>query len=351
MPYQDELLEGTVVSVWAGNLESEDAVIEYLGQPFEHDFGFLLDDDDLPEIAGSALETRSRRASTVPLQKLEMRALFEALTSSQDWVEEAVEVCRERGIDGAKIVLAFPHLRYRPDLCRNPQAPFQFIGTFPWPSGRRDWQERLKAQVIGPPFPVLRRRPFGDGDLFACEGRVHLETWKGFATREELADEFMWFRFSARPEGDLRLDVSPLDIHQNNFKPTHAQARAFQHLVENQKDIRKAVLQGIYSVYDDWRENYYGETISSDGGKTYQSGWNLPDLFPPENMPKLSNPEDLLRLISPSTVHVLGKEIEGFTRIGFGFDCKWDPEHDLGVLTHKGRVVEVGQADTAFTDT
>lgn len=352
MPYQDELLEGEVVSIWVGNLESEDAVVEYLGQPFERDFGFLLDDDELPEIAGSLTERRpSRRASTAPLQKLELRELFEALSISQDWVDEAEQSCRERGIHVAKLVIAFPHLRYRPDLCRNPQAPVQFIGSFPWPSGQGDWQERLKAQVISPPFPTLRRRVFGDGDLFAWEGRVHLETWKGFAAREELTDEFMSFRFSAPPEGDLGLRLSPLDIHQSSFKPTHAQARAFQHLLDHQQSIREAVLQGIFSGYDNWRESYYGENISSDGGKTYQTGWELPDLFPPENMPKLSNPGDLVRLISPSTVHVLAKETEGFTRIGFGFDCKWDEEHDLGVLTHKGRVVEVGQADTAFTDT
>ena len=141
-----------------------------------------------------------------------------------------------------------------------------------------------------------------------------------------------------------------MDIHQRSFSPSHAQARAFQHLLDNQAAIRETVLQGICAVYDQWREDYYGQRISSDGGKTYQSGWERPDLFPPEHMPKLSGPGDLVRLILPSTVHVLAKEIEGFARIGIGFDCKWDPEHDLGVLTHKGRVVDLGQADTAFTD-
>src|SRR5262245_57555369 len=64
MPYQDELLEGEVVSIWVGNLESQNAVIEYLGQPIERDSGFLLDNDDPPEIAGSlstAPKMKSRR--------------------------------------------------------------------------------------------------------------------------------------------------------------------------------------------------------------------------------------------------------------------------------------------------
>jgi len=73
-------------------------------------------------------------------------------------------------------------------------------------------------------------------------------------------------------------------------------------------------------------------------------------MFPPENMPEIKNPNDLLSLISPGTVYVLAKDIDGFVRIGFGFGCKWDEEHGLGVLTHKGNVLEVGESDTAFTD-
>ena len=43
-------------------------------------------------------------------------------------------------------------------------------------------------------------------------------------------------------------------------------------------------------------------------------------------------------------------EKEGFTAIGFGFHCKWDEEHGLGVLTHKGKVMEVGAAETGFSE-
>jgi len=35
MPYQDELLEGEVVSIWAGDLDTTDDLTEYFGQPFE----------------------------------------------------------------------------------------------------------------------------------------------------------------------------------------------------------------------------------------------------------------------------------------------------------------------------
>src|SRR5258708_5816941 len=93
--------------------------------------------------------------------------------------------------------------------------------------------------------------------------------------------------------------------------------------------IRDAVLRGIFAVYPDWRENYCGGSISSDGGRTYQSAWNLPDMFPPENMPEIKHPNELMRLIRPGTVHVLASEIDGFVRVGFEFGCKWDEEHGL----------------------
>jgi hypothetical protein len=40
----------------------------------------------------------------------------------------------------------------------------------------------------------------------------------------------------------------------------------------------------------------------------------------------------------------------GHAYVGLELGCTWDEEHGAGVLLHKGRVVEVGQADTSFDD-
>lgn len=50
----------------------------------------------------------------------------------------------------------------------------------------------------------------------------------------------------------------------------------------------------------------------------------------------------------PRPKRVLSVEKDGEAYIGFEFGCPWDREHGLGVMTHAGRVVEVGQADTSF---
>lgn len=66
-------------------------------------------------------------------------------------------------------------------------------------------------------------------------------------------------------------------------------------------------------------------------------------------MPDVSSGEDFRRLIGLHIVHVHQLLKEGIPYIGFEFGCTWDGEHGLGILMHGTRVVEVGDADTAFT--
>ena len=40
--------------------------------------------------------------------------------------------------------------------------------------------------------------------------------------------------------------------------------------------------------------------------------------------------------------------LECGAKIGFQFSCSWDMEHGLGVMTRKGKVINIGEADVAF---
>jgi len=108
------------------------------------------------------------------------------------------------------------------------------------------------------------------------------------------------------------------------------------------------VLQAFFNSYGAWRDSYFNAQISSDGGKTYQPASADPDLCPPENMPEISVPAGLMRIIRPHTVHILASGADGIAEVGFEFACKWDEEHGIGVLTHKGTVVQVGDASASF---
>ena len=199
--------------------------------------------------------------------------------------------------------------------------------------------------ICKPPFPALIRDEFGDGKpkCFFWEGRVKSESWCGFASEAELKASFGSAEIPT--EGDLVVSVSPVNL--SSPEPTEAQCRAFQHLLDNEKAIRDAVLQGIFEAYPEWRRSYFGP-ISMDGGKSSRPIAEFPDLYHPEMMPEVCGPEELMRLIRPHTIHVLAEPFDGYTRIGFGFDCKWDEEHGLGVLTHQGKVVSVGDGTEAF---
>lgn len=189
-----------------------------------------------------------------------------------------------------------------------------------------------------PPFPRLIR------DEYFWSGTIQLESWKGFAALDQIW-ELREPATEDNPKEGLGLEVTPAT--KSSLEPTAEQAAAFQHLLDHEQTIRDTVLQGIFEVYSQWRESYFGP-ISIDGGKTYRPITEFPELYHPEKMPEISSPNELARLIRPDTVHVLAQSIDGFTRIGFSFACKWDEEHGLGVLTHKGKVVAVGDGTEAF---
>lgn len=115
--------------------------------------------------------------------------------------------------------------------------------------------------------------------------------------------------------------------------PTTAQARAFTRLVEENEALDDAVMRAVLDEYPGFRELYHE--------------------FDPENAdrfaPRVASVDDLERLIDLGTVHVLEVETDGEAYVGFQFSCTWDREHGLGVMTHAGRVVDVGGADVAFT--
>jgi|KBSSwiStaDraftv2_1062776.scaffolds.fasta_scaffold117195_1 hypothetical protein len=177
------------------------------------------------------------------------------------------------------------------------------------------------------PTIELPRFPLLTWNDFYWDGAVHLPAWRGFIPIQELCP---WVTSGIRPDGELHLHVSsPVD--ERPEPPSREQIISFQHLLDNQASLREAALQAIFADYPRLRE-CYGDFVDD------------------ESMPRISAASDLLRLIRPGGVHLLAHPKDGFTRVGFGFSCKWDEEHGLGVLTHRGVVIAVGGADEAFSE-
>ena len=63
-----------------------------------------------------------------------------------------------------------------------------------------------------------------------------------------------------------------------------------------------------------------------------------------------ASPEDMRRLVSFEGLFVWYRSKDGVAYTGYSFSCAWDNEHGAGVIVHEDRVVEVGDAATAFDE-
>lgn len=171
------------------------------------------------------------------------------------------------------------------------------------------------------PFPRLQWR---NGEW---EGRAVLPGWAGFQARQ---GPYCGLSGDGPSDGEVRLSVF-VDSEVPE-PPGEAQTRAWRHLVENETAVTAAVLRAILDEYPALREMY---------------GYDGDD--PAEPMPDVTSAAGLRELIGLSNVHVLEGEKDGMAYVGFELGCTWDEEHGLGVMTHGGRVLEVGQADTSFS--
>ncbi len=178
-----------------------------------------------------------------------------------------------------------------------------------------------------PPFPGL------EWDEFSWMGKIVLPSWAGFQVREDASESV-----GLDSDSDVRpwLYVHPKN-HQAKTPPLPEQAEAFRFLLEHEEAVARSVLQAIFVKYLEWR----GLALDDD----FRDDEEEDDL-----MPEIERPEQLRSLIGLSNVHVLNVAKDGVAYTGFEFGCTWDEEHGLGVMTHRGRIIEVGGADTSFLE-
>ena len=60
-------------------------------------------------------------------------------------------------------------------------------------------------------------------------------------------------------------------------------------------------------------------------------------------MPDICAPQELSELLELQNIYIL----DG-AKIDFEFSCSWDMEHGLGLMTHKGKVINIGEVEVAF---
>jgi hypothetical protein len=178
-----------------------------------------------------------------------------------------------------------------------------------------------------------------------------MEQWYGsvsldvFASYDMAASALLEQRPGLPTGGTTRLPDRPVGVFElaligpNPTKPSSSQEKAFRDLIENRGAIGRVVIDAIFDFY---RSNWgYWRTVADPTSNALNSD----DLL----IPEIAAPEDLKSLITLLTLSVL--DVQGYNPaiLGFCFACTWDPEHGLGVLTHRGKVILVGENEITWS--
>lgn len=186
-----------------------------------------------------------------------------------------------------------------------------------------------------PPFPRLEwEEPF-------WTARVVLDSWQDFQPAYKGRDATPRRRKKAAGPAELSV-VLPDELTFEGIRaiPSPGQAAAYGYLLDHETEVQAAILRAVFRAYPEFRdkEGYWAEDEEAE------------EALKARIAPPLKRPEELKALIGLRAVHILRVTRAGFAYVGFEFDCTWDSEHGLGVMTHKRRVVEVGEADSSFEE-
>lgn len=125
-----------------------------------------------------------------------------------------------------------------------------------------------------------------------------------------------------------------VDFDVNKFRKKQSVVATLEYVASHQAELQKAVTKAIK--------------------KEYQKALADKEAFDPqfvdEILPPVANDQQLLGLVTPVSINVFETAKDSYHFVGFEFECTWDEEHGIGVVTHKLKVVAHGNASTALTE-
>jgi len=187
--------------------------------------------------------------------------------------------------------------------------------------------QRLKNRPVRlkmPPFPPLTMT------LSEWKGRDVFSAWAGFQARQGPYTS----RPSSKPStGAIEFEIDRLnDDDANPLPPAPEQAAAYGHLKKHQIEIRDRVVRAAFKEFKELKRRGYFDVDGSDEPLA----------------PNIRSVAEMKKHMGLGTLHLTEFAKGGYAYLGLEFGCTWDDEHGFGVLLHKSRIIDVGQADTSF---
>ncbi|QEC42464.1 DUF6985 domain-containing protein [Pseudobacter ginsenosidimutans] len=159
------------------------------------------------------------------------------------------------------------------------------------------------------------------------EGPITLPCWSGFQSRLD-ASGITGDSYSADGQARITLGGDMISGHPA-IQPIHI--NAYQYLLNHQHEVQERILMALLTEYKRLQDMYcYSEKLAA------------------ALMPNVNEIQQFKKLIGLSAVHLLNVSKDDIAYVGYEFSCTWDREFGLGVMTHKDRIIEIGDASTAF---
>lgn len=162
-----------------------------------------------------------------------------------------------------------------------------------------------------------KRSPFR-----GIETTTVLESWRGYMKN---------YRNETRVnDGTVKLDFGGFNVEDKSID-WQPQVNAYHYLMENQEAIRDSIIRTLSEKFE-WLKQTY-EWDSEDEP-------DVPVVPPPIDF-------DFKRFIGPISINFDEEESRNnIAYLQWHFDCEWDPEHGLSVITHEDRVIDLDRGET-----
>ena len=169
-------------------------------------------------------------------------------------------------------------------------------------------------------IPNIRIRNIGTkrNPLEMVEARIVLEAWDGYLYKH-------WENGKEITDGKVRLNF---DCYRgNNPEDCRAEINAYNHLLKNQSEIRDSIIRSLIEKFEWLKETY---------------DWDQDD----EVTPDVKADFDFKPFIGLLSVSFHEESKNDIAYLEWHFQCEWDPEHGLAVITHQDRVIDLDRGET-----